>query len=248
MPIDVGPVLDHLVDAADPWWSWRAARLRGGAVPEPPHPPAQDELGGFLGPSGRSSPGSTGEALCHLAILGARASGPATIAADWLEDSRTPAGAWLDPPGEVPGELDDNAGARVWATAAAASGLLAVGRTPGDRCMMLLRAETDQSGRFTGGAYPTFAGAAAFWALEGPKTEIAEWALRWAREMDDDWWGPWERATALTFWAAAGIGYEHLSVEMFLETLRAGAPEQGWKDDPGLTLRTIELLAHYGVA
>lgn len=246
MPIDVDSALESLAGTDDPWWSWRIARIRDGSVSEPPSPPAQDELGGFVGPSGRPSPGSTGEALCHLAILGAPVSAIATVAADWLEDVKTPAGAWLDAPDEVPGELDDNAGARVWGTSAAACGLSVVGRSPGDRCITLLRAEADQSGRFTGGAYPTFAGAALFWLHEGPETEIAEWALRWAREVDAEWWGPWERATALTFWGAAGIGYEHLSVQFFLESLNEVAPASGWQDDPGLTLRTIEVLKHFG--
>jgi hypothetical protein len=35
-------------------------------------------------------------------------------------------------------------------------------------------------------------------------------------------------------------------VEMFLEDLRDGAPPEGWESDLELTLRTIELLAHFG--
>ena len=100
-------------------------------------------------------------------------------------------------------------------------------------------------GRFTGGAYPTFAAAGAYWLLEGARAEVAEWALRWARENQDDWWGPWERATALTFWAAAGIPAEHATVELFLDELRDSAPGDGWPDDLGLTLRTAELVQHF---
>ena len=102
--------------------------------------------------------------------------------------------------------------------------MLAAGRDPGPRAIELLRGEADTEGRFTGGAYPTFAAAAAFWLAEGPKTEMAEWALRWAREWAEEWWGPWERATALTFWAAAGIPIESQTVEMFVDELTDAAP------------------------
>nr|MDQ3958166.1 hypothetical protein [Actinomycetota bacterium] len=192
------------------------------------------------------SPGATGEGLCHLAILGAAGSGAAAIAADWLEESRTPARAWLDRPGEVPGELDNQAAARVWATASAACGLLAVGRDPGHRAIDLLRGEADQDGRFTGGGYPTFAAAGAYWLADGPKTEMAEWALKWARDSGEEWWGPWERATALTFWAAAGIPLENATVDAFLDELREELPPAGPDDDLGLTLRTLELIAVLG--
>lgn len=245
MPIVREAALAHISSSEDAWWRWRAARLLGEAAGEP-IPRDQDELGGFIGPTGRPSPGATGEGLCHLAILGLRDSAAVAIATDWLKEMRTPAGAWLDRPEEVPGVLDDTGGARVWATAAAATGLKVMGDDPGERCFLLLRADTDQRGAFTGGAYPTFAGAAALWLAEGPRTETAEWALRWAREDDGEWWGPWERATALTFWAAAGIGLDHLTVEYFVETLREEAPETGWPDDPGLTLRTLEVFDHLG--
>jgi hypothetical protein len=163
-----------------------------------------------------------------------------------LEQARTPAMAWLDSPSDVPGELDSAGGARVWATAASVCGLLAANRDPGARAVALLRGEADHEGHFTGGAYPTFAAAGAFWLAEGPKTEMAEWALRWTREWAEDWWGPWERATALTFWAAAGIPAEHASVETFLDELVEAAPAEGWPDDLGLTLRTLELLRRLG--
>ncbi|MDQ4124839.1 MAG: hypothetical protein M3134_04455, partial [Actinomycetota bacterium] len=188
----------------------------------------------------------TGEGLCHLVVLGLGDSGAAAIAADWLEEARTPALAWLDPPEEVPGELDNPAASRVWATAAAACGLMAVGRDPGPRAMTLLRGEADSAGRFTGGGYPTFAAAGAFWLAEGPKTEMAEWGLKWAREADDEWWGPWERATALTFWTAAGIPIENATAEEFVEELREAAPDAGWDDDLGLTLRALELIDALG--
>ena len=246
MTIDPATALEHVLGRAEEWHAWRALRLSGDAPGDMPAIPYQDAEGAFLGPGGRPSPGATGEGLCHLALLGLAGSGPAAIAADWLEDARTPALAWLDSPEEVPGELDDPAAARVWATAAAACGLMAAGRDPGGRALSLLRGEADSVGRFTGGGYPTFAAAAAFWLVEGPKTEMAEWALKWAREADEEWWGPWERATALTFWTAAGIPIENATVEAFVEELRAEAPPAGWPDDPGLTLRTLELMEALG--
>ena len=184
--------------------------------------------------------------MCHLTVLGLSDSGATAVAADWLEHARTPAEAWLDAPDDVPGVLDTPGGGRVWATAAATCGLLAVNREPGHRAIDLLRGEADLEGRFTGGAYPTFAAAGAYWLAEGPKTEMAEWALRWARETEDDSWEAWEHATALTFWGAAGIPAEHPSVDRFLDKLREGGPPEGWGDDPKLTLRTLELIAHFG--
>jgi hypothetical protein len=246
MTISVSAALERVLSEGDEWQSWRALRLSGEAPAGMPSIPYQDDEGAFTGPGGRASPGATGEGVCHLALLGLAGSGPAVIAADWLEDARTPARAWLDPPDEVPGELDDPAASRVWATASAACALLAVGRDPGDRALGLLRGEADSSGRFTGGGYPTFAAAGAFWLAEGPKTEMAEWALKWAREADEEWWGPWERATALTFWAAAGIPLENATVETFLDELRGESPAHVWDDDLGLTLRTLELLAAFG--
>ncbi len=99
-------------------------------------------------------------------------------------------------------------------------------------------------GRFTGGAYPTFAAAGAYWLAQGPQTEMAEWALRWAREWQEEWWAEWEFVTALTFWAAARIPAEHPSVETFLDLLVSRAPPAGWDTDVELTLRTLELV-HY---
>lgn len=243
--IDLDLALERVLAEGDEWQSWRALRLGGDEAGPPPKIPAQDELGAFIGPGGRHSPGATGEALCHLKIIGLGSSPAATIAGDWLEDARTPAKAWLDAPDEVPGELDTAAGSRVWATASAACGLLAVGRDPGPRAIELLRAEADLEGRFTGGAYPTFAAAGAYWLAEGARTEMAEWALRWAREWQEDWWGPWEHATALTFWGAAVLPPEHASVEIFLDSLRNVSPGEGWPDDLGLTLRTLELFSFF---
>lgn len=228
----------------DEWQSWRALRLSGEDVQDPPRLPYQDEEGGFIGPSGKPSPGATGEGLCHLRVMGLEGSAPATVAADWLLDNRTPAEAWLDSPDDVPGELDNPGGSRVWATAAAACGLFAVDKHPGHRAMDLLRGEADMEGRFTGGAYPTFAAAGAYWLAEGPTTEMAEWALRWARESQEEWWGPWERASALTFWVAAGIPADHATVEEFVDALREDAPAEGWPDDLGLTLRALEVIDH----
>jgi hypothetical protein len=239
--------LEMLLAGGDEWQSWRALRLTGEAPGEVPAPPLQDATGGFEGPGGRISPGATGEALSHLSVLGLALSPAAVIAGDWLEEVRTPAGAWLDPPSEVPGEVQEAAAGRVWATASAAFGLLAVGREPGARAVALVGTEADNEGRFTGGAYPTFAAAALFWLAEGPRTEMAEWALRWTREWDEEWWGPWEFVTALIFWAAAGIPVENASVEQFLDRLVATAGPRGWPDDHELTLRTLEVRDHFDV-
>jgi hypothetical protein len=247
MAIDTELALEKVLAEGDEWQCWRGLRLGGDEPGELPSIPAQDGEGGFIGPSGRVSSGATGEALTHLTVLGLGSSGPAIVAADWLLEARTPAEAWLDSPHDVPGELDNPAAARVWATASAACGLLAVGRDPGHRAIDLLRGEADLEGRFTGGAYSTFAAAGAYWLAEGPRTEMAEWALRWAREWQEEWWGPWERATALTFWIAAAIPPEHSSVEMFMDTLRSEAPTEGWPNDLGLTLRTLELASRTGL-
>jgi hypothetical protein len=246
MTLSTPAALERVLAEGEEWQSWRALHLSGEAPGDMPPIPYQDGEGAFVGPGGRASPGATGEGLCHLAFLGLAGFGAAVIAADWLEDARTPALAWLDPPDEVPGELDNPAAARVWATASAACGLYAIGRDPGHRALSLLRGEADSSGRLTGGGYPTFAAAGAFWLAEGPKTEMAEWALKWAREADEEWWGPWERATALTFWAAAGIPVENATVEAFIDELREESPAEGWPGDLGLTLRTLELLAAFG--
>jgi hypothetical protein len=242
MALDRRLALERVASEGDPWQVWRGELLADPGPSDPPAIPAQDAEGGFIGPGGRPSPGATGEALCHLKLLGLSDSGQSAIAADWLDEVRTPAGAWLDSPDEIPGELNDLAAPRVWATAAAAAGLLVAGRDPGPRALNLLSGESDQQGRFTGGGYPTFAAAAAFWLGQGPKTEISEWALRWSREEGEEWWGPWERASALTFWLAAGIPSDHPSVQVFLEDLRKDSPDSGWPDDLGLTLRTLEVL------
>ncbi len=244
--IDRAAALASAMERTDEWQSWRALRLGGDAVGEAPVPSLQDEEGGFFGCSGRVSPGATGEALCHLVVMGAADSGAAAIAADWLEGARTPAEAWLDAPDDVPGEIEGPAAGRVWATASAACGLLVSGRDPGRRALTLVRGEADNEGRFTGGAYPTFAAAGAYWKAEGPQTETAEWALRWAREWAEDWWGPWEWVTALTFWCAAGIPGDHPSVEGFLDRLLETSPPEGWTEDVELTLRTLEVASFLG--
>ena len=244
MTMDAQLALEAVLAAGDEWQSWRALRLAGEETGDPPRAAGQDEEGGFFGDRGLPSPGATGEALCHLAVLGLRDSGPAAVAADWLEEVRTPAHAWLDSPDDVPGVLDDPAGGRVWATASAACGLLVVGRDPGPRAVQLLRGEAMQDGSFNGGAYPTFAAAGLFWQVDGEKSEMSEWALRWAREAPEGAWGPWEYASGLTFWVAAGVPAENATVERFLDSLLALSPSEGWKDDLGLTLRALELQAH----
>ena len=245
--IDIDLAIEKVLSSGDEWQSWRALKLGGDDPGMMPAIPGQDGEGGFMGPSGtRPSPGATGEALCHFVVLGLDVSGPATVAADWLVEARTPAEAWLDSPDDVPGELDDPAGGRVWATASASCGLLAVARDPGPRAISLLRGEADQSGHFTGGAYPTFAAAGAYWLAEGPKTEMTEWALRWARErIDEDALEPWDLVGALIFWGAARIPLEHLSVDRYIDALKAAAPDKGWPGDVELTLRTLEVLNFY---
>lgn len=245
MSIDLDLALERVLAQGDEWQSWRALRLGGDAAGDLPAIPSQQEEGGFVGDTGHPSPGATGEALCHLKVLGLADSGAAAVAGDWLEEARTPAEAWLDSPDDVPGDLDNPAAGRVWATASSACGLLAVARDPGHRAIDLLRGEADIEGRFTGGAYPTFAAAGVYWLKEGPKTEMAEWALRWARENQEEWWGPWEYATALTFWGAAGIPPENHSVDVFLDELKDAAPSEGFADDLGLTLRVLELIAYF---
>ena len=132
----------------------------------------------------------------------------------------------------------------MWATASASCALLAVGSDPGPRAIDLLRGEADLHGRFTGGAYPTFAAAGAYWQAEGARTEMAEWALRWARESVDEW-DPDELSAGLTFWGAAGISADHASVDAFLDRLRDVAPAAGWPEDLDLTLLTLELAAYF---
>ena len=242
MTIALDLATELVLERGNEWQAWRALRLTSEEPGEVPPIPDQDEVGGFIGPSGLPSTGATGEALCHLKVLGLADSGAAALASDWLSDARTPAGAWLDRPEEVPGEFENPGVARVWATASSCCGLLAVGESPGERALMLLRGEADNDGRFTGGGYTTFAAAGAYWLAAGPKSEMSEWALRWAREVGEEWWGPWEWATGLTFWAAAEIPGEHPSVEMFIESLQDAAPAEGWSDDLGLTLRTLELV------
>lgn len=244
--IDRDAALTAVMERGDEWQSWRALRLDGRADADVPTIPSQDPEGGFLGPTGRVSPGATGEALCHLATIDLLGSGQAAIAGDWLADARTPAQAWLDSPDDVPGPIDDPAGGRVWATAAAACGLLVIGVDPGPRALTLVRGEADSEGRFTGGAYPTFAASGAYWLAEGPQNEIAEWGLRWAREWSEEWWGPWEWVTGLTFWAAAGVPPDHPSVESFLDQLVDGAPTEGWTEDVELTVRTLEIARFLG--
>jgi hypothetical protein len=244
MTIDFGRALERALAEGDEWICRRALRLSGEEIEEWIEPPGQDPTGGFRAASGRLSPGATGAGLCHLVVVRAGASPAAVIAADWLEEARTPAGAWLDAPDDVPGGLDDYGGGRVWATAAAACALLSVGRDPGARALQLLTGEADQEGHFTGGAYPTFAAAAAYWLAEGPANETAEWAFRWAREWSEEWWGPAEWITALTFWAAARVPGEHESVERFVDDLVESAPALGWPD-LDLTLRALELIRHF---
>ena len=246
MALDKDAALERVLAGGDEWQSWRALRVGGDDAGPMPRIPDQDELGSFAGASGRPSPGETGLELCHLRVIDAGGSGASAIAADWLESARTPAEAWLDAPEDVPGEVDDPAAGRVWATASAACGLLSLGRSPGPRALDLLRGEADNEGRFTGGAYPTFAAAGAYWLAEGPKTEMAEWALRWCREWAEEWWEAWERTIALTYWAAAGVPVEQPSVERFLDELVDEPPPDGW-DDVELTLRALELAARFAI-
>ena len=243
--IDFDSALERALAEGDEWQSWRALRLSGETLDEPKIP-YQDESGAMLGPTNAPSAGATGEAVCHLIVIELATGRAATAAADWLEAARTPAGAWLDDPAQVPGETDDPAAGRVWGTSAAACALLALGRDPGARAVDLVAGEADQEGRITGGAYPTFAAAGAFWLGYGAKSEMAEWTLRSTREWGEDWWGPWEWATALTFWAAARVPTEHASVDNFVDRLTASARPAGWGEDLGLTVRTLELLAYFG--
>ncbi len=130
MTLDAASALERVLAAGDEWQSWRALRLSGEAPGDMPAIPYQDAEGAFVGPGGRPSPGATGEGLCHLALLGLGDSGAAAIAADWLEEARTPALAWLDPPEEVPGELDNPAASRVGRRQRRPAGCWRSGATP----------------------------------------------------------------------------------------------------------------------
>jgi hypothetical protein len=239
MTLDIDGALERVLSSGDEWQSWRALRIAGDDPGEAPAVTGQDEFGAFQA-AGRPAVGMTGLGLCHLVVIGLRDGGAAAIAADWLEDARTPAGAWLDAPDAVPGELDTVAGARVWATASATCALQAVGRGPGPRAIDLLRGEADVEGRFTGGVYPTAAAAGAYWLAEGPKTEMAEWALRWTRENVDEF-DAQECAFALTFWLAASIPADHPSVEVLAERIKQESSESGF-EELGLTMHALELL------
>lgn len=245
MAVDAVLALERVLAEGDEWQSWRALHLSGEDMGDPPLVTGQDPEGAFLGPSGRPSPGATGKGLCHLTVIGQTAARPALAAANWLERARTPARTWVDGPGDVPGELGTPGIAEVWATAAAATGLLAAGRDPGGRAFDLLRAEADLQGRFTGGVYPTCAAAGAYRLAEGPKSEMAEWALRWARETEDEDWDPAARVAALTFWGAARLPPEHPTVELILDDLQEAGAADGWPDTE-LSLQALELFGFFG--
>jgi hypothetical protein len=240
--IEFDDALETVLANGDEWQCWRALRLSGDSLPQMPRVPDQNAEGGFSGFRGTPSAGATGWGLCLLLLLELGDAPAAIVAADWLENRRTPAGAWIEAPEEVPGEEIVPGGGRVWATASATCALLAAGRDPGRRPLDLLRGEADLQGGFTGGAYPTFAAAGAFWIAEGPKTEMSEWGLRWSREATEAWWGPWEWVTALTFWGAARVPSEHPSVDRFLDELRDAGERSGWPEDVELTLRSLELM------
>ena len=209
----------------------RCCRLTGDDPGDLPAPPADQTTRERSWDRASAPPrGVTGEGTVPPGDPRAQGFGPGGDSRGLARGRSHSREAWLDAPDEVPGELDSYAGGRVRATASASAGLLAVGRDPGPRAMDLLRGEADTEGRFTGGAYPTFAAAAAYWLAEGPKTEMAEWALRWAREWEAEWWGPWERATALPSGARPGVPVEHPTMDEFLDELREDAPPTGWSD------------------
>jgi hypothetical protein len=243
MSIDIEAALEKVLSRGDEWHCWRALKLSGEEPGEMPMIPRQREDGPFLDPAGMASAAATGIGLCHLSLIELQGSDAARRAGDWLEGARTPSQAWTDAAEQVPGELTTPGGIEVWATATATCGLLSLGRDPGPRAIDLLRGEADLEGRVTGGSYPTFAAAASYWLAEGPKTEMAEWGLRWARENADEW-GPQEWASALVFWAAARIPPDHLSVDTFTELLRRAAAPEGFSDLE-LTLTTLELLDRF---
>ena len=243
MSIDTEAALENVLSRGDEWHCWRALKLSGDEPGAMPMIPLQREDGAFLDSGGTASTAATGTGLCHLSLIELHLSDAARQAADWLEGAKTPSQAWTDTAEHVPGKLTTPGGIEVWATAAAACGLLSLGRDPGPRAIDLLRGEADLEGRVTGGAYPTFAAAAAYWLAEGPKTEMAEWGLRWARENAEEW-GPQEWSSALVFWGAARIPPEHLSVDTFTELLRDAAAPEGFADLE-LTLTTLELLDRF---
>src|SRR5680860_483984 len=149
MSLDVEQALERVLAEGDEWRAWRALHLAGDDSGALPQIPGQDATGGFKGPTGRLSPGATGRALCHLKLIGVAKEPAGVVAADWIEEARTPAQAWLDAPDDVPGLIDDHAAGRVCATAPASCALMAPGRDPAPRALDLLRSETDQEGHFT---------------------------------------------------------------------------------------------------
>jgi hypothetical protein len=109
--IDRDLALERVLGEGNEWQSWRALRLSGEAPGPPPSIPDQDHLGGFLGPAGAPSAGATGEALCHLLVLGLGSSGPAAVAVDWLEE--VPALLYAQHWAETDAEPDPQARARL---------------------------------------------------------------------------------------------------------------------------------------
>lgn len=131
----------------------------------------------------------------------------------------------------------------MWATATAACALTAVGKDPGPRALELLRGEGASDGGITGGALPSIAAAGAFWLADGPKSEMAEWTLRWVRE-DVDEIAPEEALIAGIIWAAATIPGEHPSVEAVIDLIREEVGQAGFRDLDD-TLTGLEVLAHF---
>src|SRR5919108_5840328 len=93
MTLAFDAALERALAEGDEWNSWRALNLAGDRIDELPALASQDQLGAFRASDGNPSPGATGAALAHLVVVGAGSCAAAVIAADWLEATRTPAGA-----------------------------------------------------------------------------------------------------------------------------------------------------------
>lgn len=88
MTLNRDVALERALETGDDWQSWRSLRLFGDTMEEVPQVPYQDPDGGFIGPSGRPSPGATGEGLCHLRMIGLGGGSATAMAARWLLTAR----------------------------------------------------------------------------------------------------------------------------------------------------------------
>ena len=148
MSIDVEAAAEQVLARGGKRQCWPTLKLSGEEPGDIPLIPLQREDGAFLEhqPEGgyRRQPRHK---FSHLRLIELQASDSARRAGDWLEGAKTPSQAWTDTAEHVPGQLTTPGGIEVWATTAAACGLLSLGRDPGPRAIDLLRGEADLEGR-----------------------------------------------------------------------------------------------------